>query len=700
MPTESVSFDALVTRLKDKSCSSLAGRNLVIPKRPEPFVAQTATVESYTAETGALDSDVLIFAAPAAVGKTTFARALSADSGVPLLDLSKIRVATHSLRGILSAEIGPDGPKDLGQGNLCVIVDALDEGRLLSGEKNFEEFLNTALALLDSSAGPQRPGPRLVLFGRPAAVALTSIVLELEAPNLSVTSLMIDYFDEGAATDLILAHVRLFAGPEKVSRFEDPIRQTILAFFEAIGTAIGRGTKDLWKEPQGRAFAGYAPVLAAVGALIGRQDNYTILQRRLRESGIRDAWGVLQEVSEQVLAREHDKVYQPLSDTWGKAVPQKAYDPTDQLELLTGYLTARSTRVSPRLAFGSGGASNAYLEAIKAHLPEHPFLRDGVPVNDVLGSLVVAHALAKGADTQGGQAPQLCAAYGRQPFLWRFFQRMVTDDLIASGDQLSYLLGSYWSEGSGSTQARLKIEGAGDGAARVTYEGAQNGTSFRVLPPIVLRGEIRDLSVDIPNDEVEIAGWPGADAPLAQCAGEVLVRARALHFELERLQVGQLGSPSSCTLVANEIAGDQRLTVDMHENSRLSVGGGLAGRYPWDNVAKTEQEPPRGDAMWNLLADCAQRLPGSLPVVVYESLELTDDPREWAKRHGDLFPKVLRLLVNRRIATTSAFASRGDTTKMRVRPNCAWSELLDAYEGSSEAYPSLRAALRELAEAA
>lgn len=693
-----LSFEDLVQRLNEHSAPSVSGVNLIVPKRPHPFVAQTAIIDRCPQEEQPLDSDVIILTAPAAVGKSTFARALGAQTTLPLLDLAKVRVATHSLRGILSAELGVDSPGRLQRGEFCVIIDALDEGRILSGEKNFEEFLNTTFQLLlEAPEARSNKGPRLLIFGRPAAIELASIVLELEAPDLTVSFLTIDYFDENAAVTLILEHARGIDTSDKVKRFEGPIRQTIKAFFDAIGAAIGSASNELWQDHPGRAFVGYAPVLAALGTLIGREDNYPKLQQRLREAGIADAWGVLQQVADQVLAREAEKVNKPLRNAWGNAVPPEAYDPIDQLELLAAFLTGQPRQSSPRLSFQSAGAGSAYRETVNMHLPEHPFLRDGVPVNEVLGSYVLAHAIAQGVEAKGGQAPGLLAIYGRQPFLWRFCRRLVLEDSIISGDQLSYVLGSFWSDETlGSNKATVEIVSGEEDLALLQIVTPTDSITLRILPPVALKREIRGLTVNLPGVEVIICGWPEADTRSMRCTGDVRILAGTLRFDLERLQVGELSTPSSCHIVAQKADGDRQVTIDVQPNSTLIVGGDLVGRYPWDSVAKTEQQAPSGDPIWDLLADCATRLPGKLPIVVLSSYELTDDDRvEWARRHGDLFPRLLRTLVNHGFAKSDPFPSKEDT-KMRVRPEQHWSVLKEAYEHTNNIDQRLQRVLKEL----
>ena len=331
------------------------------------------------------------------------------------------------------------------------------------------------------------------------------------------------------------------------------------------------------------------------------------------------------------------------------------------------------------------------------HLQEHPFLRDGVPVNDVLGSYVFAHAIAQGVDATGGQALGLLATYGRQPFLWRFCRRLFQDDSVITGDQLSYVLGSYWSDDSlGSNKATVEIVSGEKDLALLRIMTPTNGTTVQVLLPVTFRREVRNLTVELPGEEVLIGGWPDADMRSMRCTGEVRIHAGTLRFDLERLQVGELSTSSSCHIVAQQVDGDRQLTIDVQSNSTLIIGGSLVDRYPWDSVAKTEQEDPTDDPIWNLLDDCTKYLPLKLPVVAFTSYELTSDRRlEWATRHGDLFSRLLRTLVNHGFAKTDPFPSKEDP-KIRVRPEQQWSELKATYEHANGADQRLQQVLKEL----
>ena len=301
-------------------------------------------------------------------------------------------------------------------------------------------------------------------------------------------------------------------------------------------------------------------------------------------------------------------------------------------------------------------------------------------------------------DATGGQAPGLLATYGRQPFLWRFCRRLVQDQSVISGDHLSYVLGSYWSDDSldSDTVTVEKVNGE-ENLALLKIMTRTDDVTVQVLLPVTFMREVQSLIVDLPGEEVLFAGWPDADIRSMRCTGDVRINAGTLRFDLDRLQIGELSTPSSCHIVAQQAVGDQRMTIDVQSNSTLTVGGNLADRFPWDRMAETEQQAPSDDPIWDLLADCAKRLHGKLPVVVFEhGFGLTGDRRvDWARRHGDLFPRLLRALIDNGFATTSPFDSK-EAPKIRVRPARHWSELKVTYEGTSGIDQSLQQVLKNL----
>ncbi len=680
---------------------------LTYPPPVDPFVAQTVIAEESPDAQDPLASDVLLFTAPAAVGKSTYARELAARAQIPLLNLAQVPVSTGALSGILE-EIGDRASQEFQQGKFALIIDALDEGRIFSGDSHIEAFLRTTIARLNDPTAPKGQGPKLLLFGRPNAVDIAASILELEAPSLPVTRLTLDYFDEAAATELVLAFARKFGGEEKVQRYLTPIKDVIRAFFDAISAAIGVLPRGLWQDPHGRSFAGYAPVLAALGTLIVSEKaedqtkeraNFSKLLQRLQDKGSKDAWEVLEAVTNEILDREAGKVRGPLMKSPGSELPEEAYDRTDQLDLLAAEFAGRSFRPSSRLTFGSQAASEAYRNAVKVHISEHPFLlaHTKMPVNHVMGALVVAHAIGHGEDLSGGQGLRLLADYGRQPFLWRFFRHHLPQDALIGGDVVAYLLGSLWSDGTTpKADVTLRADGPSQDFARLEIKAGMEVVSVNVLLPLVLRGEVRNLVVDLTGGAVILSGWPFSDSATIRFLGRAEIRADEIMFEVRRVQVGTLTDSASCHLQAGQVANDQQITVEVQSGSVLTVQGVFEDRYPWNNAATVVRPPEGPDLLGSLLANCERRLQGVMSLVTRPNYDLTDDERiDWAREYGTLLPRLLRSLVDAGLAKTHVIQTKKDT-KMRVSPNIPWSQLRQAYDRPETADARVRQVFEQL----
>jgi hypothetical protein len=508
--TNAITFDSLVDRLKAADTPGLAGSaELHIPERTSPFVPQPLRFEVGPDGLDPLAVPVVLVRAPAAVGKSTFARQLAASTQTPILDLSQTPVSTHSLSGLLVAEFGASSIAQFVQGDIPILVDALDEGILLSNSSNWEQFLKTSFQLIASSTGGSRQTPCLILFGRVEAVEVASILLELDFPELLFTELALDFFDEPAATELAYLYALNHADdPESIQRHQHATRRAIDAFFGAIAGALDLSIDALWDSDAGRGFAGYAPVLAALGALIANTENFAQLESDLRETGTDNAWVVLEDVAGKVLRREAGKLTEPLAAGLRSELPPEAFDPAEQLYLLTCHLLNLPLGPSARLHFSDARDGALYVETVKAHLMDHPFLRGGEPVNSVLGSLILADAAVRGVELGRSRAVGLLDDYGRQPFLWRFFQGRSEADTHVEGRTVGHILASMLTD-SQIPDSRVRL-GRGDNESVTVFVLDSNEEELlrvSASAPLALVGTIERCSLELPTTDVELVGW-------------------------------------------------------------------------------------------------------------------------------------------------------------------------------------------------
>ncbi len=109
-------------------------------------------------EANPFDSSVILVSAPGAVGKSTLARQIAFETGAMLLDLGIAEpVGGNTIVGGL-AKMGLHDP--FLEGEASLIIDGLDEARMLATERHFEAFMKDVKGL----AGPDHKP--LVLLGR------------------------------------------------------------------------------------------------------------------------------------------------------------------------------------------------------------------------------------------------------------------------------------------------------------------------------------------------------------------------------------------------------------------------------------------------------------------------------------------------------------------------------------------------------
>ncbi len=641
----------------------------------------------------ALQTEVVLIAAPAAVGKSMLANQIAAERGLPLLDLAVVPVSTSALVGLLQTDVRQPGDPlfHFHRGELPVIVDALDEGRLLSGEQNFEEFLKTLWEFMSQDRAVTNR-PKLVMLGRNETIDLVATSIALYGPALNVTRFEVSFFDEDGARQLIDAYARStsLAGSQYSTHLE-PAQRVVDAYFAAIEAALGLQEGHLWVSAQGRAFAGYAPVLAALGSLLARIDNYMDVRNRLlatgsrRSTGIGEAWDVIELVALEILAREQRKLCDALRPQVKEDLPAQTYDPYEQLSYLSRFVHNDSPRQTGRVTL-PGADMVAYHRLAEQYLPEHPFVRGREFSNAVLGSMVLAHAVAY--DLLGTMGSEQLRDLSRQPFLWRSFRRLLNEGEVTllDGRYVGCILNSMWSDpvvDLRQVSITSSTESEGAGQLIVQHSNAERWKLELVLP-VELYGQVRDCDIDLAGQLI-CRGHDRGDGPSSfYVRGAVALVADKVTLATDRINLyGRIW------LAADKLEHGDRLVVQVAQDAEIGFGGEFRDRYPWNRLVATVSDPdavrPRGDdVLFELVDQCWQKLPGVL--TLNHDYSVTDDRRvRWVKRQfPEEFPKLIKLMVEKDLAHAETFASSGQT-KIRVHFTLTWSDLRDALEDPEQA---------------
>ena len=308
---------------------------------------------------------VILLKAPAAVGKTFTARALSNVTGNPMWDLSRFRVGSNFFTGTLAQHYGGPGyaaiEEMLHSGGVTLILDAADEALVGAGSSNFEAAVIDLCDLIGES--PSNAACAVIL-GRPETLLQTAVLLEEQSVRWAMFN--VAYFDHDQSRDFVLGKIGSPSGG-----LRDDAIQFVDGFFAAVERALEAELDDLGSEQ----FLGYAPVLDAMAAFYRDQDNPFATFEAIRTSGSSGyAWDLLVDVVDAICRRESEK----LAGAFGQNDPRlvqmaaTAYSREQQIRLLIA--NDADIEFINLTADWTAEEEQEFDTAWRAQFAEHPFL--------------------------------------------------------------------------------------------------------------------------------------------------------------------------------------------------------------------------------------------------------------------------------------------------------------------------------------
>lgn len=658
------------------------GTNLSVAEAPEPFVAPM--FDRDFEEEGEL-GEVVLIRASAAVGKSTIAKALSAARRIPILDLARVAVATGSLKGILGDLRNGNSPVDaFHKGDLPIIVDALDEGRLLSSEKGFFSFLETSAETILESRDV-RNKPKLIMLGRPDAVGYAALAFAND--EITVSVLDVGYFDQAGARQLIHAYATQAAAPDSTYFVHsEPVERYITTYFDRIEDALSIEPSQLWESETGRSFAGYAPVLAAIGSLLPGIENFADALNRLNATGAVDAWSVIETVLDEIIARDQRKFIALAESGMSNPLPAEAYDKEEQLTLLLQYIQRESLTGSGRVQLSPNDVAK-YEGEVSRWIQEHPFLRREDLSNDVIASFVFASAIA--ADRSVSLTDRLLAL-SRQPFLRRSLTGRLNRHSLIDGKYLGYILNSFWNDPLTENDT-VSVRTLDDGGAAVIMKCGSLVTEFSVTSPIVVHGQLRNSDFRL-RYGLSLEGL-GEGASRSFLLDNTVIQSESPV----KLDAGKLTIANNVWLDAEVALTSAPISLEFAADAAYFWGSGVSEKYPFNRHASTldKLEEPYGETLERLLADCASRFGTGIKPILHADYSPPERDRymQWANVYHDEFPLLMRLIVKHGFADTKEIDASGKG-KVRINFLESMNDIKDGVLSGAEPYAGLAADLK------
>ena len=331
-------------------------------------------------------SQVLIVAAPGAVGKSTLARALSSQKGALIWDLAEAEeVGFGSLDAMLERAMKPLLKSDflewMSEGIQFIIIDALDEGRIKVNENSFLRLLENI-----SRLGKDAKSICFVLLGRTQIAE--SVWLSLADQGIDASILTIEPFTRDQANDYI------------ERRSVRPLTDPFVECRDLIFRQLEAPMKDGPDSETPNEFLHYPPVLDVISVLLDSELNHMALKNFLESQTPETSVKLLRDVMDHILEREQLEKFLPAFS--GKLtadhrlllsqIEPSLYTSDEQGQRLLASVLAVSIDCTPDVLPVQLEA--AYNNAIKISLIDHPFLRgENRFANSVFESYLYARAL-------------------------------------------------------------------------------------------------------------------------------------------------------------------------------------------------------------------------------------------------------------------------------------------------------------------
>lgn len=558
-------------------------------ERPNAFVEPTLTLRDGKLE----DAQVVLVAAPAAVGKSAFATALAADRVAPLWNLGSFPVGSGTFLGKLTETHGISAlasvTREISEGRYSLIMDALDEGYSLARSDNFEAFVTDMGKQLGDLA-PSRA--TVVACGRTDTVDLAALFLNQSGVRTAVLTL--DFFSEPASVAFI--DLQLDAGGHDTHRrFRVPFEGARDQLFQRMREALqadGDGPHGL----DAQSFLGYAPVLIALSEYL-RVRDYQALAREIETDSVgaggQGLWAFLKGIIEDLLLREQPKLINNLpSDIQALLSPndqERLYSPWEQCDRLL----ARAADNDPPSVDLDVTVLPEYERSVNETLGEHPFVGSGPDgfASVVFRDYVLGQAITTRRGAEDARRIARGTSFRASPLLLRFAKECAGREPaeVDAGD-VDVLYSSAYAE-----------DGATDSGASLTVQQNDGGLAVEVGTPT---GDLIEFTVtaaspsslqvgpQLRRADLLVPDWPVVIGPAgaeAVVGPDVTIDCRELTLSSSSLRIASREASEPVILIAGSITNG---TAEFHlagaDRDRLKVAVTEQVGYPWSGYVSAD----------------------------------------------------------------------------------------------------------------
>lgn len=322
-----------------------------------------------------IDSRIILFSAPGAVGKTALAKHIAYNYGGIYWNVASKHIGGTSFAGEITHAVGVgNGAKQdelysrLKCGESLFILDSFDEAALISRRDGIKDFVREIGEILSDATAPS-----IIMTARTEmAQFICDVCSEI---GLKISCYEIDYFEESEASSFISEYLKF-----NMVSLNAKQKQNIDSYIDAIKNHIG-------KDNNPRTFIGYAQVLSILARQIEVElKNNADLDGLTGFVHSKDSHRLIYDIIQKLILREQKKLEHFKSSIRHKYIPINKTYVVDSLyckqEQLIRLQFLASTHTVDTIAIDDYSIcgellpedQSQYLELLKDWLPQHVFL--------------------------------------------------------------------------------------------------------------------------------------------------------------------------------------------------------------------------------------------------------------------------------------------------------------------------------------
>ncbi|MEV1120270.1 hypothetical protein AB0I91_34920 [Actinosynnema sp. NPDC049800] len=544
-----IDFPQLVSALSGSDFAGTPLGSFKVENNKRFFVNPQLLVEEAL---GDLESSVVLISARGAAGKSRAAEELSRQLGAPLWKLEQDKaVGGTSLSFVLGKYLDSTSIESaLASFNSpTILIDSLDEARARVSGTSWSEFLQSLVEAIHF-------GCRFILFGRERT--LEEVWVGLDDASVSTAWLEISHFGPNERLEYVdgMVSLRSRSGTPLNGPYYQAARDAVLT---SIVSSVPGGAAD--------TFAGYAPVLDAVAAVLLREENHFAVSRSFGESnGLARHLGELKHVLDDLLIRDQLKMA-PVATQLGLA-PSSVYTPEEQIDWLCHDLEGGP---EPELRHIADPRVRAdYIDNVRPFLNDHPFRNDAKWASTVFTAYTASQRFGTTIDGQrlidiGNDSSLLFDLLALQS------EELLIDEWQFAALHASITAGEF--SGALATVTASEVDGGEfTGAMSVLRAGIPSQTALTLIsesPQVVrLFGPLEGLTFST-SCEVRI---PARDTPTV-LGPDLFLRCGSLAIEGYSVEFAHRAAPATSHDAPNGV-------VIFEVDSRVELPGAIA-RDPW-----------------------------------------------------------------------------------------------------------------------